>query len=403
MRRILFVDDDPHVLDGLRDLLRRERDEWDMVFALGGVAALGELEGQPFDVVVSDMRMPEVDGATLLRIVQERHPETVRIVLSGQTDIEAALRVVPVAHQFLAKPCERDELRGAIARACLSRALLTDAGVRRATGGAESLPSAPTLYSRLVEVSADPETTMDDIGALVESDIAMCAKVLQLVNSAFFGLGRRISSAREAVTYLGLAPLRALVLSAGAFRAFTPAHPIEGFSVEALEAHSSLVARTASAMLPSRHKAAEAFTAGMLHDVGKLILAMQRPDELATVIAAAHDEGRPLHILEHERLGVTHAEVGAYLLSLWRLPAPIVEAVAHHHTPYVREAAGLDPGAAVYIADRLVAEHETAAHLHAGTREPVDEGYLAELGVLDRLDAWRQLAAERVGAADAAE
>jgi HD-like signal output (HDOD) protein/ActR/RegA family two-component response regulator len=398
MRRVLFVDDDQYVLDGLRDLLRGERAEWDMVFALGGRAALRELETGPFDVVVSDMRMPEIDGASLLRAVQERHPETVRIVLSGQTDIEGALQAVPVAHQFLAKPCDRDELRGAIARACLTQALLADSSVRGAAGGAESLPSAPSLYSRLVAASADPETTMDDIGSLVESDIAMCAKVLQLVNSAFFGLGRQISSARDAVVYLGMAPLRALVLSAGAFRAFTPAAHIEGFSVDALEAHSALVARVAAEMLPDRHESAEAFTAGVLHDVGTLILAVQRPDKLAAVIAAARDEGRPRHALEQEQLGVTHAEVGAYLLSLWRLPPIIVEAVEHHHAPRLRELAGLDPGAAVYIADRLVAEQE-AAHADHRPCEPIDEEYLARLGVIDRLDGWRQVAASHVGAA----
>ena len=143
MKRILFVDDEAHVLDGLRDLLRRQRHEWEMVFALGGDAALRELDAQPFDVVVSDMRMPDIDGATLLARVQERHPETVRIFLSGQTEPKAALRAVPVAHQFLAKPCDREQLRQAIDRACLSQALVADPAVRRAAGAAEMLPSAP--------------------------------------------------------------------------------------------------------------------------------------------------------------------------------------------------------------------------------------------------------------------
>jgi DNA-binding NtrC family response regulator len=123
VKRILFVDDEAHVLDGLRDLLRRQRREWEMVFALGGDAALRELDAQPFHVVVSDMRIPGIDGAALLALVQERYPETVRIILSGQTEHEAALRAVPVAHQFLAKPCDREQLRRAIDRACVSQAL----------------------------------------------------------------------------------------------------------------------------------------------------------------------------------------------------------------------------------------------------------------------------------------
>lgn len=395
MRRILFVDDEQQVLDGLRDLLRRQRHEWDMVFALGGAAALLEIANGPFDVVVSDMRMPDIDGAAVLRVVQERHPETVRIVLSGQTELAAALRVVPVAHQCLAKPCDHDELRKVIESACMAQALMHDPAVRRAAGGAESLPSAPMLYNKLVEASENPDVRMDDIGTLVESDVAMCAKVLQLVNSSFFGLGRTIASAREAVIYLGIAPLRALVVSAGTFRAFAPAHPIEGFSVDALEAHSTLVARVASEVMPGRQEAAEAFTAGILHDVGTLMFATQRPEELASLLAAAREQQRPLHVLEREELGVTHAEVGAYLLSLWRLPPRIVEAVAHHHTPTLRASHELDPGAAVYIADRLVAELE-GTHSVEGPAEALDEAYIAELGVTDRIDEWRRFAASSV-------
>ena len=389
MKRVLFVDDEEHVLDGLRDLLRRQRREWDMVFAVGGAAALSELDKQPFDVVVSDMRMPDIDGATLLGVVQQRHPQTVRIVLSGQTELEAALRAVPVAHQFLAKPCDRDQLRRAIERASLSQALLADETVRRAAGGAGEIPSAPSLYAKLVEATADPATSMADIGALVESDIAMCAKVLQVVNSAFFGLGRKISSAREAVTYLGIAPLRALVASAGAFRAFAPSRPIDGFSVDALEAHSARVARLAAALLPDRREAEEAFTAGMLHDVGKLLLAAKHPDELSSLLAGARETARPLHVVEHERAGVTHAEIGAYLLTLWGLPHRIVEVVAHHHAPDRLAADRFDPLAAVYVANLLIAEHEQPD----GSAAP-DETYLATLGVADKLPAWRALAAE---------
>jgi putative nucleotidyltransferase with HDIG domain len=397
VKRILFVDDEVQVLDGLRDLLRRQRREWDMVFALGGAEALRELEAEPFDVVVSDMRMPDMDGATLLGMVQERFPDCIRIVLSGQTALEAALRAVPVAHQCLAKPCNREDLRRAIERASLSKALLADEAVSRAAGGAEALPSAPALYMRLVEALSDPETSMDTIGALVESDVAMCAKVLQLVNSSFFGVGRRISSPKEAVMYLGMAPLRALVLSAGAFQAFAPAQPIEGFSIEALEIHSALVARVASELLTDRHESADAFTAGLLHDVGKLVLAAHQPEELASLLALGRRDGRALHPTELEHAHVTHAEIGAYLLTLWGLPNPIVDAVAHHHAPTRLLTARLDPGAAVYIANLLVAEQQDA---HGDTE--LDLEYLTELGVLDQLETWRSRAAEQVGAVSVA-
>ncbi len=272
----------------------------------------------------------------------------------------------------------------------MSHAPLDDGAVRRAAGGAGGTPSAPALYTRLVDATADQETSLADIGALVESDIAMCARVLQLVNSSFFGLGRTISSAREAVTYLGMAPLRALVLSAGAFRAFVPGRPIEGFSVEALETHSARVARLAAELMPDRSDAEDAFTAGMLHDLGKLLPAAHQPDELALVLAAARESGRPVHAIEYERTGVSHAEIGAYLLTLWGLPHPVVQAVAHHHAPDRLGTGRLDPSAAVHIADLLITEQEQ------GTAPGEDD--LATLGVADQLPAWRDLAARRVHA-----
>ena len=130
MKRILFVDDEPQILEGLQNLLHRHRRVWDMVFALGGEAALEELGCRPFDVIVSDMRMPLMDGATLLRRVQEQHSETVRIVLSGHVELTTALRAVSVAHQFLTKPCKPHELENVIQRACNLRALINDEMVR---------------------------------------------------------------------------------------------------------------------------------------------------------------------------------------------------------------------------------------------------------------------------------
>lgn len=372
MMRILFVDDEACVLDGLRDLLRRQRRDWEMVMALGGAAALRELDGDaPFDVVVSDMRMPDIDGATLLEYVRDRSPESVRIMLSGQTEIDAALRAVPVAHQFLAKPCGRDELVGAIKRGLRTRTPVTDASVRAAAGGAHALPSPPTLYTRLVEASADPDVTMAEIAALVEADIAMSARVLQLVSSPFFGLGRKITSAREAVAYLGLVPLQALVLSAGTFSEFALT-ATRGFDLARLEAHSARVARVAAALLPDKAAAAEAFTAGMLHDVGLLVRATRQPEAFADVLAEAERTGRPIHAIEHDRGEITHAEIGGYLLDLWALPQSIVAAVTGHHDPAQITHGRLTPAAAVYLANATLTGVEVDA---------------AQLGVADRLAA----------------
>jgi DNA-binding NtrC family response regulator len=124
-KRILFVDDEPQVLGCLLRLLDREGGRWEMVFASSGQRALHELARQWFDVVVTDMRMPEIDGATVLHAVAEQSPETLRILLTGYADDEALARVRPVVHQLLEKPCSASVLRAAIEARVEDTALTT--------------------------------------------------------------------------------------------------------------------------------------------------------------------------------------------------------------------------------------------------------------------------------------
>jgi putative nucleotidyltransferase with HDIG domain len=395
MKHVLFVDDEPDVLEGLRDSLRSMRREWKMRFAPGGEAALELLAQERFDVVVSDMRMPGMDGATFLRHVQERQPQTVRIVLSGYAELEVAVRAAAVAHLFLAKPCPGAALKAAIERACCLQSLLLAEDARRATAGAAMLPSRPEVYAALREAVVRPDVGAAEIAAIVEQDIAMCAKVLQLVNSAFFGLGRPVTSISEAVGHLGIATLESLVVSAAAFTALAPDAEPAGFEIERLQAHGARVARIARRLLPEGPAADEAFTAAMLHDVGKLVLAAHEPEELRAALEQAAAHGRPLHDVERERRGTTHAEVGAYLLGLWGLPHAVVEAVAHHHAPDRVAVAELDPVLAVHLANQLA--NEAGSSACAGVPgEPVDERLIAQLGLTHHLPGWRAIAADEL-------
>jgi putative nucleotidyltransferase with HDIG domain len=389
--RVLFVDDEAQILEGLQDTMRRWRREWDMTFVIGGAPALEELERRPYDVVVSDMRMPGMDGATLLQHVQDRYPGVIRMILSGHSELESALRAAHVAHQFLAKPCDAAELRRVIDRTIQLRSLMHDEALLRVATGARTLPSVPACYEQLSAAINDPDAAVEAIGELIESDVAMCAKVLQLVNSAFFGLGRRIENAREAAVYLGTTTLRNLVLSVEIFDTWKPDPPLPGFSVEGMATHSARVAKVASALPESTEDRESAFTAGLLHDVGKLLLATYRRDDMARLIEAANCGGRSFHAVERELLGLTHAELGAYLLGLWGLPDTVVEAVAFHHAPERLSRRGFDPVGIVYVANQLVAAGE-----HGGEWEPDEEGraYVDEAGLGDRLDGWRAFAKE---------
>jgi HD-like signal output (HDOD) protein/ActR/RegA family two-component response regulator len=389
--RVLFVDDDACILGGLADALRRRPPGWDARFALGGQAGLDVLAAQRFDVVVSDLDMPGVNGIEVLSRAREVHPEAVRIVLSGGAGSGAALAATRVAHRYLAKPFREEHLRTAIDRAWQLRSLLREEGWRRAAGGVMALPSCPQTYTELTELVANPDATAADAAAIVERDVAMAAKLLQLVNSAFFGLGRRISRIPEAVHYLGLNTLSALVLHAGAFEAFAPTRPIEGFDIGALQRRSHLAARVAQAIAPDAEARADAFTAGLLHAVGLLVLARTDPYDFAAAIADAGASGVPLHAIEYARHGSSHAELGAYVLGLWGLPDAVVEGVAHQHRIDRLSGPALDIPLAVHVGGALAgALVPDAVAAGAGT---LDGATLEAAGVAGRIRAWRALAA----------
>jgi HD-like signal output (HDOD) protein/CheY-like chemotaxis protein len=394
--RVLFVDDDACILAGLADALRRRPSGWDARFAHGGEAALDAIAARRFDVVVSDLSMPGIDGIDVLSRARECQPDAVRIVLSGGAEPGAALAAARVAHRYLAKPFREEDLRTAVDRAWRLRSLLRQEGWRRAAGGVMALPSCPPIYVELTELATDPDATATDAARIVERDIAMTAKVLQLVNSAFFGLGRRIARIPEAIHYLGLTTLRALVLHAGAFEAFAPTRPIEGFDIGALQRRSHLAARIAWAIAPDLPTREEAFTASMLHGVGLLVLARSDPYEFADTIAAARESGVPLHAIEYARHGSSHAELGAYVLGVWGLPDSLVEAVAHQHRIDRLAGPGLDVALAVHVAAALAAEHvpdavavAVAAGAGAGT---LDAATLEAAGVAGNVRAWREFA-----------
>ena len=219
-KRILFVDDEPKILEGLQRTLRSMRQEWEMQFAGSGQEALECLSKEPFDVVVSDMRMPGMDGAQLLKEVMRLYPQIARIILSGHSDQEIVLKSVRIAHQYLAKPCEAETLKSVVTRTCALRELLADDAVRRMVSNMDSIPSLPSLYAEIMEEIQSPNASIQRVGKIISKDMGMTTKILQLVNSAFFGLRRHVSSPSQAVSLLGLDTIRALVLSVHIFTHF---------------------------------------------------------------------------------------------------------------------------------------------------------------------------------------
>lgn len=383
IKHILFVDDEPLVLQGLQRMLRSQRHEWEMEFVAGAEPALERLQQAKFDVVVSDMRMPGMNGAQFLAQVMLRHPETVRIILSGQADREAVLQSVGSFHIYLSKPCDPDALKGVILRAAELAGQLRPERLRLLAGGLDYIPTLPSLYGAIVDAVNNPDGSIEDIGALVARDIGMSARLLKLANSAFFGLGRPLSHPAEAVTYLGVDTVKSLVLAIGAINQL-PLRPQDLAAIEQIWTHSMTVATGARVLAAeagiNRGGQDNAFVAGLLHDLGKLVLLANLPQEYERAQTLVRERGLSERAAEQEVFGATHAEVGGYLLALWNLPPSVVEAVALHHEPGVSMATEPAPLTFVHVAN---------AFTHGEPPGSIDRAYLDAVGVSARLEAWR--------------
>jgi HD-like signal output (HDOD) protein len=372
-KRILFVDDDPNVLAGLRNVLRPRRHEWAMEFALGPEAALEKVAGMPFDIVISDMRMPHMDGATLLGKIKQIQPRAVRMILTGQTEQESVMKSVFIAHMFLSKPCDPVVLQSVVDRACRLNAILNSEELRAAAGQVEMLPAVPKTYVALNEALMHPNCSTAEVAQIVERDIGLCAKLLQLVNSAFFGLPRKITSLSEAITYLGTLTIKNLTMALETFSSAAKNCGLSKNELAVLQDHSLLAGKIGKQLFAGdKNKAEETFLTGILHEVGWLV-----PVDEATQADAG--------------VAVDRSLLGAYLLGLWGLPYPITEAVACHKEPQQLAHKEFEMVDAIYVAHHLATEVR-----HPGaTESKLDTDYLAGIGVgKAKLDEMRAMATE---------
>jgi len=392
MPQILFVDDEPNVLQGLQRMLRPMRQEWEMEFTNSGAKALAKLSERPFDIVVSDMRMPRMDGNQLLTEVMQKHPQVVRIILSGHSDQEVILKSVGIAHQYLSKPCDPEILKTTVARAIALRDLMANVLLKRLVSQMQSLPCLPSLYVELVDELGKPDPSIKVIGETISKDVAMTAKILQLVNSPFFGICKRVSSPAEATSLLGLDIVRSLVLSIHVFSQFNQAS-VPGMPLEKLWSHSLQVGQYAKQIARAENQdrriADDAFMAGVLHDTGKLILASNFSDWYNQAISLSKEKQESLAVLETELFGTSHGEVGAYLLGLWGFSHPLIEAVAFHHHPSRSPDGGFSLLTAVHVANAFAhADSSSDGLVHPSNS--LDVEYIANLNLTERIPCWRE-------------
>ena len=388
-KRLLFVDDDREILELFNCLFEALADQWEARCAATSAQALAYLAAERFDVIISDMRMPGMSGAQLLGEVAERYPACARILLSGYADQEEAASVLQNVHQYLLKPCDLQTLRSTLDRVCALSDLLRSETLKALIGRMNVVPSLPCLYFQIIKELQSSDASIERIAEIISRDVGMTAKLLQMVNSAFFGLRRRISSAADAVQVLGVDRIRSLSLGLHAFSCFS-CSTFAGFSFDQFWKHSLQTAMLAKQIIEietnDRAMAEEAFNAGMLHDLGKLALLSNFPAESRRLLNENAASTKSLGEAEEKTFGSSHAEIGAYLLGLWGLPSSIIEAVAFHHVPSRAAVWNLSALTAVHLADHLT---DTPAVGKRIADDGMDEAYLTHLGFNKRIEFWR--------------
>lgn len=320
--------------------------------------ALQDAAAEPFDVFVCGLRPGGLNGPELLARVAAQHPQAVRILLLDEAPDEASIDIaqgVDGAHRVLGRPLNPDDLVNAVESVIDLRELLDSEVLKRTLGRINTLPPPPKLYLQLTRLLRDPDATNTAIAQALSQDPAIAAKVLRLCNSAYFSGGREISDMRSAVNRLGHQALLRLVLTIEAFGG-----PGLGSSREreAMQDRALRASNLARRLLPGP-SAELAATAALLAEVGRLLPGVSSGGD--------GDEGPQ------------YPEAGAYLLGLWGLPMPMVEAVAYQKRPGQMKSGGFWVTGAVHVATALVSGEEP------------DDDYLRAVGMLDRLPQWREM------------
>jgi len=390
-KRILFVDDDTHALSALRSMVGPMEREWRMSFAEGGSRALELLARDVFDVVVTDLGMPEVDGRQVLERVRDLHPMAVRMAFSGPGDLERLGGSLGVIHQALSKTCGLEELIVLVGNALRLGGRIEDEEVKGLVGRLDGLPAVPRLYQELRGALEEEQTTVKGVAEIIRQDMAMSIKILSMVNSAFFGLRRTVESLQEAVAFLGTETIKVLVLAHGLFGQ-TGVLETRALTLEDIWRHSLSVAKGARALAAmeglSRPLIAEAFMGGMLHDVGILILAKDFPERYDRVVRLCAEKALPVNLAEQREFGLGHPEVGAYALGLWGIQPAVLKAVSLHHAPSALRAASFNPLLAIHLADHICGAKD---HHPLFEHSELDERALGILGLQDHLAGWRKI------------
>ncbi len=386
---ILFTDDNIAIIESLKRMSTIFSTHWKSFFAVGANEAIELLETKSFDVIVTDLEMPEYNGVKLLKYAQNKFPDTIRVVYSGEFTKESVQKISPFAHRFIAKPCSNEKMLNTIDSTLFIHRVLDKKRIQKVLTSIGSIPSLPKIYTELINRVDDDDFSLKDAAKLISSDVGMSVNILKQIN--LLGVGEEIKSIEQAVTLLGLNSIKSIVLSNHVFTSFKPLY-IPHFSQEQLIRHSMLTAIFAKEIAfietGDRSIAESAFVVGVIHDFGTLIFADRFMKKYSTVMNRVHDTQRPIIDVERNVIGVSHAEVGSYLLALWGFPDAILRAVAFHESADTH-AMGSEPLLTSIVAANYFA-HQFDNGDTASDTALEDSHYFQNSNSLMRLPLWEE-------------
>ena len=334
--KVLFVDDEENILKSIRRGFYMA--DFEVHTALGAKAGLAVLEKEDIDLVISDVRMPEMDGIRFLEIVKEKYPSTSRGILSGFVEQTAAFKSLTqgLTSTYFAKPWEDEVLQKRIRHILYVRKILHSQKLLLLINSIGELPTLPSLYQEFMQAMED-EKSIKEISAIIQKDTSIAAKVLQIANSAFYG-SNKTSSVDQAMLYIGLSTIKDIVLAVS-LTSRKKWNKAQDKFLEDIFAHSSQMNRYVVQiykLFNSSKRIRQFPSVGLMHDIGKIILLQYYPERFESIVA--HQENNPgMNFFESEMdlgyEGNTHAEIGAFFLDWWNLPAIFTEVALFHHTP----------------------------------------------------------------------
>jgi HD-like signal output (HDOD) protein len=387
---IYVVDDQVPVMETAVLIMRSIDPQWEVSGFKDPLQALAAVQAKAPDLILTDQVMPEMLGGQLLEQVRTISPTTIRIIMSGYVALNK--RALPTsAHQYIAKPFDTIKLREMVRRSFAAQERMADKGLQTLVTSLRSIPSLPQAHHALLRELEDNRNATANIARLVGEDAGLSLKVLQLANSPLFGQDYLIDSPFDAVMCLGTDMITAVVLSQSLFQHYE-SQGMGEINPRQVWSHcwqtAYLAQHICREMRLSRISGEEAFLAGLMHETGRFILADNFPDQFQAACHKARQMKSPLVPRLREAFQASPAQISAYVLELWGMPAGIIAAISQMDSPVRGQFNGFSLAAALYIGDSIASRQMPPDALAA---EEWDEAYLKAVGCLESIPVWEKL------------